>query len=100
MVILKFIKNYLLAIDQLLNTVLLGHPDETLSSRLGRTINGNHRYFWVPPLRWLVDALFWFDSDIVDGKRVGHCQLSVMPLEQQNFRSVVDYEIWSWSKDI
>ena len=93
MIILKYIYNLLLSVDQLLNTVLLGHCDETLASRLGRTIN-NERYFWVKPLRVLIDTLFFFDKD---GEK-GHCEKSVMPLEQQNFREVIDYELWAWNK--
>lgn len=29
----QYVKNLLIALDQLLNTILGGHPDETLSSR-------------------------------------------------------------------
>ncbi len=90
---MQFLYNLFIAIDQLLNTILLGHPDETLSSRLGRTI-GKERYFWVKWLRVGVDTLFWWDKD---GEK-GHCKKSVMPLEQRNFRKVIDYEIWSWKK--
>ena len=91
--ILQLLFNIFLALDQLLNTLLLGHPDETLSSRLGRTI-GKERYFWVKYLRLAVDTLFFFDKD----GEIGHCEKSIMPLEQQNFREVVDYEIWTWNK--
>jgi len=94
----QFVFNYLLAVDQLLNTLLLGHPDETLSSRLGRTI-GKERYVWVGWFRLFVDYLFWFDYDIVNERKRGHCEKSVMPLEQQNFRTVADYEIWSWTNE-
>lgn len=84
--------NAFIAVDQLLNTALMGHPDETISSRLGRTI-GKERYFWVKPLRQCIDVLFWFDADT--GK--GHCESSILPLEQQTFRTF-DYELWSWNK--
>jgi hypothetical protein len=90
---IQFIFNIFLALDQLLNTLLLGHCDETLSSRLGRS-KDNERYFWVRWLRIAVDALFFFDTD-GDKK---HCEKSIMPLEQQNFREVIDYEIWNWNK--
>lgn len=97
--IARYVVNYFLAIDQLLNTILLGHPDETISSRLGRTI-GKERYFWVGWLRRFVDTVFFFDKrvDRFLGEKVivRHCELSVMPLEQQNFRSFTDYELWSW----
>ena len=87
---IRFVVNILLSLDQLLNTLLLGHPDETLSSRLGRAM-GKERYVWVKWLRVFVDTLFFFDKD--------HCKNSVMPLEQQNFRTVVDYELWSWTNE-
>lgn len=90
---MQYVYNLLLGLDQLLNTILLGHPDETVSSRLGRSI-GKERYFWVSPLRILIDTVFWFDKE---GTK-GHCEKSIMPLEQQNFRTVIDYEIWSWNK--
>ena len=94
--ILQFFYNIAIAIDQALNTLLLGHPDETVSSRLGRAI-GKERYFWVKWLRLLVDALFFFDYYVNEaGRKIKHCENSVMPLEQMNFRKVVDYEIWSW----
>lgn len=91
---IRFIVNLFLAADQLINTLLLGHPDETISSRLGRSI-GKERYRWVKYLRVIVDTMFFFDTE---GNK-GHCEKSVMPLEQQNFRSVIDYEIWSWNKE-
>jgi hypothetical protein len=96
--VLQFLYNLLITIDQVLNTILLGHPDETLSSRLGRSI-GKERYFWVSPLRVIIDTIFWFDKKyLLDGRILGHCEKSVMPLEQQNFRTVIDYEVWRWSK--
>jgi len=98
---LKYLFNLFLAIDQALNTVLFGHPDETLSSRLGRSIR-NERYFWVKPLRVLVDTIFFFDTEegmsFEGGYTKRHCEKSVMPLEQQNFREFIDYEIWTWNK--
>lgn len=84
--------------DQLLNAILLGHPDETLSSRLGRT-KGCERYFWVSPLREIIDMIFFFDREyLLDGRIKRHCEKSIMPLEQQNFREIINYEIWGWIK--
>lgn len=96
----QFFKNYAIAIDQLVNTLLLGHPDETISSRLGRSMD-KERYFWVKWLRLSVDSLFFFDYKICQdtGRKKGHCEISVMPLEQENFRTMVDYEIWNWTKE-
>jgi hypothetical protein len=93
--ILRFTVNYLLAIDQLWNTILMGHPDETISSRLGRAHVEGYRYKWVYWLRVAVDTLFWFDKG-PNGE--GHCEASIMPLEQENFRTFTDYELWSWVK--
>ena len=97
-ILLQIIFNLFLAIDQMLNAILLGHPDETLSSRLGRT-RGCERYFWVSPLRVIINTIFFFDVEyLLDGRIKRHCEKSIMPLEQQNFREFVDYEIWSWNK--
>ena len=100
MILLRIIYNLFLALDQLLNTLLLGHPDETLSSRLGRSID-KERYFFVRPLRIAVDSIFFFDKkwDNQEQRYKGHCEKSIMPLEQQNFREMIDYEIWSWNKE-
>ncbi len=93
--LLRITVNTLLAIDQLANTLLLGHPDETISSRLGRTKVRGHRYFWVKLFRVFVDTMFFFDKG-PNGER--HCENSIMPLEQENFRNFTDYEIWDWCK--
>lgn len=87
----KYGRNKALAIDQWGNAELLGHPDETISSRLGRAY-GQERYIWVKLLRISVDfiALHGFNDP-------DHCRNSIIDLEQQKFRSF-DYEIWSWIK--
>lgn len=36
--VLKYFKNILISFDQFLNTLLLGDPDETISSRIGKMI--------------------------------------------------------------
>lgn len=96
----RFIVNIFLAIDQLLNTILLGHPDETISSRLGRSM-GKERFRWVKWFRVFVDALFFFDTAVEEGtgRKIKHCEKSVMPLEQENFRTFTDYELWNWNSD-
>lgn len=52
------LKQVLIAIDQLLNTLLGGYADETLSSRA---------YRWsLRDINWpktVIDALLWFDED-------------------------------------
>ncbi|MBL4875767.1 MAG: hypothetical protein JKY10_04645 [Cohaesibacteraceae bacterium] len=47
--VLKFLQAYflniLIALDQLLNTVLGGDPDETISSRCSKN---RHKWYWKP----------------------------------------------------
>lgn len=56
-------KQVLIAIDQLLNTLLLGMADETLSARLWRLQHPAHKW---------VDRLFFWDRE----GPVHHCELS------------------------
>ena len=37
---MKYLKNILLSLDQMANSILGGDPDETISSRLGRNYDG------------------------------------------------------------
>lgn len=60
----KYVLNILLSLTQLLNTLLLGDPDESLSSRCAK----KH-----PKAAELIDRLFWFDPR--------HCQRSLEPEE-------------------
>lgn len=39
-----YLFNFLIAIDQLLNTILGGFPDETLSSRAGKARNNGKKW--------------------------------------------------------
>ena len=56
--------NLAIGIDQLANTVLAGHPDETLSSRAWRAEQSGQRYWgWT---RRAIDLLFFWLP--------GHCQ--------------------------
>ena len=56
--------NLAIGIDQLVNTVLAGHPDETLSSRAYRAEQSGQRYWgWT---RRAIDLLFFWQP--------GHCQ--------------------------
>lgn len=51
----------LIALDQLLNTILGGHPDETLSSRAWRAEQNNKTFgkFFRP----LIDSIFFWQED-------------------------------------
>lgn len=63
-----YLKNILIAIDQLCNTIFIGWPDETLSSRAWRLSRDNIRQY----PRKIIDTLFWWDKN----ETKGHCELS------------------------
>ncbi len=52
---LEWLRNVAIGVDQLLNTIVRGWPDESLSARCGRLV---HRY---PYKAWrvIVDAIFY-----------------------------------------
>lgn len=53
-----YLWNLLIAIDQLLNAVLGGDPDETISSRMGRwRYLGGWRARIAKPVCWLLNAV-------------------------------------------
>lgn len=59
----KYLVNLAISIDQLANTILAGHPDETISSRMGKAIAKNRDCVICQVLcRWLS----WVDP--------GHCK--------------------------
>lgn len=60
------LKNILIAVDQLLNALLGGSPDETLSSRAHRAREAG-KPGWRHVAR-LIDTLLWFDRE--------HCRTS------------------------
>ena len=57
--------NLLIALDQLVNTVCAGYPDETLSARA-------YRKKWK--LAWYIDLLFFWQTD--GGGTRNHCKAS------------------------
>jgi len=75
------VKQFLIALDQLINTLLGGYADETLSARFWRT--KHPAYHWV-------DKLFFWDHKGLQG----HCELSFesevmrrqLPVEYRNIK--------------
>ena len=65
-----YAKNLAVAIDQLVNALCGGWPDETISSRAFRWSRDGVRQ-WP---RRMIDALFFWDRDKATGQR--HCELS------------------------
>lgn len=59
--------NILIALDQLANTLLLGDPDETMSSRMGKSISENKCIM----CKFICKVLNFFESD--------HCVKSIEP---------------------
>lgn len=58
----------LISLDQLVNTIFLGYPDETISSRAFRE-----------DIKWLeslINTLFFFDYQDTVGGRIKHCELA------------------------
>ena len=55
----KYLINVLIGIDQLINAVCMGDPDETISSRVGkiRRANGGRLSFMRHPLPYIIDWL-------------------------------------------
>lgn len=61
----KYIINVLIGIDQLFNAIFGGDPDETISSRIGKTKrnHGGTIPFFRYPLRRVVDMLLELIDD-------------------------------------
>lgn len=63
-----YLKNLGIALDQLLNAVLRGYPDETLSSRAWRMAVKQQPY-WGWTQRFIDGLFFWEDN---------HCEASFL----------------------
>jgi len=53
----KYLVNVLIGIDQLVNAILMGDPDETISSRMGKLIRANRARWYVRWLAWILDKI-------------------------------------------
>lgn len=60
----RYALNVLIAIDQLVNAILFGDPDETLSSRIGKNAEKGHKFSI-----FMSKVLDWFEKD--------HCKKSM-----------------------
>lgn len=65
---MAYLWKVLVALDQLVNTVLGGEPDETISSRAGKAKLRGKRWGCL-----LCNFLDWFDG--------GHCEKAIEPDE-------------------
>lgn len=50
----RYIWNVIISLDQLVNTLLGGSPDETISSRAGKR---QHKSVWAKWLCWILNKL-------------------------------------------
>lgn len=78
----QYLLNLVFSFDQLLSAILGGHPDETLSQRLGRAHLAG--VLWTEPMRFVVDLLFYLIEGLPD-----HCLRSLSG--DSGVR-----EIWNW----
>ena len=74
-------KQSLIAVDQLLNALLGGWADETLSARSWRMRNKGKRWHVA---RLVIDALFWFDKDHCRNAYLSEIYRGHLPVEYRN----------------
>lgn len=68
-IIRHYILNILISLDQLLNTIIAGDPDETISSRVGKAAQ---RSKIAKVLESIINLMFWpFKGNL------NHCQQSI-----------------------
>jgi len=84
----QFLYNLVLGMDQFLNVIILGDPDESLSGRTGRAILSGRPKWFVKPFQKVIDGLAYVLAGEVD-----HCINAVEP-EERPFEK----ELWSWIK--
>jgi hypothetical protein len=84
----QYAYNLLLGLDQMVNVVLLGDPDESLSGRTGRAMMSGQAKWFVSPLSRGLDIL----AILLTGER-DHCRNAVEPEERPK-----EKELWSWIK--
>lgn len=86
-VIGQYLFNIALSIDQLVNVLLLGDVDDSISGRCGRAMKSGKPKWFVRILAPCVDFIFLYCF-----KQVNHCEDSIEPEEN------LSYELWKWSK--
>ena len=70
---MNWLLNLAIAVDQLVNVLLAGAPDETLSSRAHRMRAKGHRYWgWTAGA---IDRLFFWQA--------GHCEAAFLAEQQR-----------------
>jgi len=78
--------NMLVSVDQFGNVVLLGDPDETISSRTGRAVLSDGSRWFVKYVQYFINKMF----HVLLGQK-NHCESAVE-------KDIYENEIWSWVK--
>jgi len=86
-IFILYFYNILTAIDQFANVLLLGSPDETISSRLGRAMQSGKPKWFVRPIAFVVNLFFRLFF-----KQKNHVLEYIEPVN--NYKS----ELYSWIK--
>lgn len=82
----KYIFNLLIGFDQFVNVVLLGDPDESISTRTSRALRSGKPKWFVPPFARFVDWLFLpFEKNHIENS-----------FEENEYG---ERELWSWIKE-
>ena len=89
----EYAKHLLVALDQLVNAVCGGWPDETLSSRAFRWSRDGLRHW---PCR-CIDRLFFWDASEDGGRIVRHCELSYIS-EKDRLQLAPEFRGQSWAE--
>lgn len=78
---MSYIKNILIGIDQFLSAITGGDPDETISSRLGKShrVDYGRTVFVLTYIPWLFVNIIFFPFD-----GWGHCEQSIEEDEGKN----------------
>lgn len=84
-ILAQFLYNFGLGLDQFVNVLLLGDPDESLSGRLGRAHVSGRAKWWCEPMRRALDAFVFLAFGETD-----HCVNAIEPEESDS------KELWSW----
>ena len=79
----------LIAIDQLVNTIFFGDPDETISSRAFRKHKDSCMWNFV---KSLIDFIFFFDVVITPTDTINHCELSFLFYIKRRHSTVLTYQ--------
>ena len=84
--VFQYLFNIALGIDQFINILLLGDPDDSISGRCGRAMATGKPKWFVRILAPTVDFIFWHLFSQIE-----HCKNSQEPEE------MMYYELWKWS---